>query len=205
MLKEPIMKLYIYQWIAFFNILLLSSIACAQPNLSQAQAEKLIKQEMQYERLYWTPFPLPYEVPQTSTNKDAKLLSALARHGLVSKESVKVEVGLHNNKPQYELRWHYHYQPLRQPYDEEGFYYGRPKLLRITKLSEPQTAKSRVFVMAEIEWVVIDMQAWIKDPAFEAARTLRRSQHSASQPFEKKIYFEYLPDSDEWQHWLPES
>lgn len=199
------MKLHTYLWFAFFNVYLLTSMAYAQPNLSKAQAEKLINQEMQYERLYWTPFPLPYEVPQASTNKDAKLLAALARHGLVSKEDVKVEVAQHKGQPQYELRWLYNYQPLRQAYEIEGFYYGKPKLLRINNLSEPSTTQNRVFVMAEIEWMVADMQAWIKDPAFNIARTLRRSQHSASQPFEKKIYFEYLPNSDEWQHWMPDN
>lgn len=197
------MQLTTYLSVVILNAFLLVNLASAQPSLSKSQAQTLIKNDMQYERLYWTPFPLPYELPQASTSKDAKLLAALAKHNLVSREAVKVAVAVHNGKPQYEQRWLYNYQPLRQAYDREGFYYGKPKLLRIAQLSEPSTAKGKVFVLVRIEWMVDDLQHWITDPAFKIARTLRRSQHSARQPFEKKIYFEYLPESESWQQWSP--
>lgn len=195
------MKLKTHLWLTACVALLISSFAFAETHLTEAQALKLINQKMQHERLYWTPFPLPYEVPQASTNKDAKLLAALEKQGLVSKEALEVEVAQQNGRPQYELRWKYHYQPLRQHYEKEGFYYGKPKLLRVIEVSQPIPTKQGLFVLVNIEWMVADLQAWTKDKAFQSARTLRRSQSSATQPFEEKIHFQYLPNSDSWQIW----
>ncbi len=197
------MKLKTYLPLGLFSIFLFSSLAYAQPHLTETQALKLINQQMQHERLYWTPFPLPYEIPQTNTGKDAKLLAALAKHGLLSKETLEIEVGepQQNTKPQYELYWQYRYKPLRQSYEREGFYYGKPKLLRIKQISEPVPIKQGLYVLVDIEWMVSDLQAWTKDTVFHTARTLRRSQNSASQPFEEKYHFEYLPDSEDWQIW----
>lgn len=198
------MKLHTYLWLGFFNIFLFTNLAFAQPQLTEAQATKLINQGMQHERLYWLPFPLPYQLPQNNNGKDAKLLAALEKHGMVSREELKVEAAKLNGKPQYELHWVYSYKPLRQYYEKEGFYYGKPKLLNIKKISETIPTKQGLFVLVEIEWMVDDLQNWTKDKAFHIARTLRRSQNSANQPFEKKIHFQYLPDTNSWQVWEPE-
>src|SRR5690554_2928230 len=123
---------------------------------------------------------------------------------MVSREELKVEAGKLNGKPQYELYWVYSYKPSRQYYEKEGFYYGQPKLLNIKRISEAIATKQGLFVLVEIEWMVDDLQSWTKDKAFHVARTLRRSQSSASQPFEKKIHFQYLPGINSWQVWEPE-
>lgn len=199
------MRLNTYLWLVWVTLLLLAGVAQAQPELSEAQATKLIKQSMQHERLYWLPFPLPYSVPQSSKSKDARLLAALEKHGLVSRARQEIEVAQQDGKPQYELQWEYNYQPLRKHYEKEGFYYGKPKLLNIRNKSDTISTNAGLFVLVEIEWMVADLQSWTQDPAFHIARTLRRSQKSASQPFEEKIHFEYLPNKDRWQIWEPDN
>jgi len=201
------MKFKTYWPLVLLSTLLFSNLVNAQPQLTEAQALKLINQQLQHERLYWTPFPLPYDIPQSNNGKDARLLAALAKQGLVSREQMEIELATpeQSGTPQYELYWHYQYKPLRQPYEREGFYYGKPKILRITQVSEPIDTEQGLYVLVDTEWMVADLQAWTKDSAFQIARTLRRSQNSATQPFEEKYHFEYLPDSKRWQIWNPES
>lgn len=185
------------------TLLLLSGLAqAAQPALGSSEAATLIEKGLQAEPLIWLPFPLPYEVEQSDRGKDALLLDALFRHALVEREKVMrmddAADGI--NRRKVKLLWSYNY-PLerREQGTPEGFYYGRGKLRRIVELSAPYLIGEYYYAEAYIEWYVDDMQAWIEDPAFRTARTLRRSVESYQKPFETRVYLQH--DGKKWALW----
>ena len=181
-------------------------VQAAQPALGKNQAAQLIERGLQAEPLMWLPFPLPYVVEQADKGKDALLLDALFRHGLIERERSMAMVAVVENgssRRKVQLSWEYNY-PLarREQGTPEGFYYGRGKLRRIIELSAPYLIGDYYYAEAYVEWYVDDMQDWIGDPAFRTARTLRRSLESYDKPFEKRLFLQY--DGEAWALWKGE-
>lgn len=181
---------------------LFSWSAVAQPVLDREEADRLIRSALQAEPLFWLPFPLPYELNRTRQDTDSVLLDALFRHGLLTREAVirmadVVEEGRQRRKAQ--AFWIYHYPEGRETDTPEGFHYGSARLLRIVELSRPYLVGEFYYAEAYIEWAAVDLKPWIQDPAFRAARTLRRSLESSVKPFEKRVYLQY--DGSAWGFW----
>ena len=178
--------------------------AVAEPVLGPNTAEKLIDQGLQSQALLWLPFPLPYEVERRSKSKDARLLAALHKYGLVERDKAMQMEKIDDDddaRKRLKLLWVYRYPDNKPLLDQEGFYYGRGKLKNILELSPPVARGDYYYVEAYVQWYVDDMQAWIKDPAFRIARTLRRPAESYEKPFEKKVYLEY--HQGQWHYWQP--
>jgi len=194
------MRFYLYFLLALFT-----PIAYSAPVLGPNTAEGLIDTGLQSEPLMWLPFPLPYEVTRNSKSKDAKLLETLFKYKLVVREKSmtmeEVET-VSETRKRLKLLWIYNYPDHRALEDQEGFYYGRGRLKKILDMTEPVEKGNSYFVQVHVQWYVDDMQAWIKDPAFRSARTLRRSVESFKKPFEKKVYLQYT--NSRWRYWTPE-
>ena len=182
---------------------LLSCAALAEPILSEAMAERILQQNVE-RPLYWNPFPLPYEVAQNDNGRDAVLLNALYRHGLVEREEVKTQIKGALGRPQYHLKWLYRYLPERLETQPEGFYYGNAKLVKLESLSSTSQVKGEYFVQGKILWGVDRQQSWVADADFNIARTLRRSLDSIQRPFEREVVFRYHPKGLYWYVWEPE-
>lgn len=187
------------------SILLLLHAAfasAAQPVLGENTAAAVIDRGLQAEPLMWLPFPLPYEIEQSSSSKDAKLLSALFDHGLVTREKQMRMEDMPDSaqtRKKLLLLWRYDYPQAQNAETPEGFYYGHGRLKHIVELSSPYLIGSYYYAEAYIQWYVDDMQDWITDPAFRIARTLRRSAESYSRPFEKRVYLQF--DGNHWALW----
>ncbi len=183
-------------------LLLFSVSAQAQPALPQSTAETVIRAALKAEPLLWNPFPLPYEVDRSQTTTDSVLLEALYKHGQVTRESeLRLAGETVNGRSRKVARslWIYRYPEGRAEDTGEGFYYGRPELLRIVELSAPYLVGEYYYAEAFIQWAAVDLQTWIQDPALRTARTLRRSLESRTRPFERRVYLQF--DGQQWGFW----
>lgn len=104
-----------------------------------------------------------------------------------------------SGKKRVVLTWDYRAINEQAP---EGFYYGVRRVKEIMSLSEPQQQANDTYAEAMVAWYVDDIEDWVRDPAFRAARTLRRSQESFQKPFETRVIFKY--ENGRWQIWRPE-
>ena len=183
-------------------LLFLSVSVLAQPGLSPATAEAVIRAALQAETLMWTPFPLPYEVDRAQSSTDSVLLESLYKHGLVTRESelrLAGEAVNGRSRKVAQALWVYRYPDGRAGDTAEGFYYGRPELLRVVELSAPYLVGDYYYAEAYIQWAAVDLQTWIQDPALRTARTLRRSLESRVKPFERRVYLQF--DGQQWGFW----
>lgn len=185
------------------TVLLLFSVSVpAQPGLSTATAEAVIRAALKAETLMWSPFSLPYEVDRAQSSTDSVLLEALYKHGLVTRESeLRLAGETVNGRSRKVARslWIYRYPEGRAEDTGEGFYYGRPELLRIVELSAPYLVGEYYYAEAFIQWAAVDLEPWIQDPALRTARTLRRSLESRTRPFERRVYLQF--DGQQWGFW----
>lgn len=189
------------------TLLLLMFTQCnlvqAQPALSEQQAAAVIDQALKNEPLIWLPFPLPYDVDRASRDKDALLLAALFDHDLVVREKTMDMVsvdGPNGSRRQVRVGWRYNYnEQSQQSATAEGFYYGRGRLKNILELSPPYLIDQYYYAEAYVQWYVEDLPAWVSDPVFQRARTLRRSSESFEKPFEKRVFL--MHDGTSWGFW----
>lgn len=189
---KPVLILLITLWVPF---------GMAQASIEVPQAEQIIARALTQEALYWNPFPLPYDIAQTSKHKDGLFLQTLFDYGLLDREEKLLPIESNSAQPQYQKIWRYTYKEGRNPYAPEGFYYGRGELVKLLSLSEAQINKGVLYVNARVQWSVAYMQMWAQDPAFQQARTLRRSQESASKPFERDFVLMYNAPAQAWELW----
>lgn len=183
-------------------LLLFTLPGLAQPALTRTQASTLIGQALTAEPLMWLPFPLPYELESTRDDLDRVFLEALLRQGMVERENTLRMIDIEDRgqvRKKVQAVWVYRYPGTRAAETPEGFYYGRGKLLRLVELSAPYLIGEYYYAEAYIEWGVDDLQPWVNDPAFRAARTLRRSRESLQKPFEKRVYLQF--DGQRWGFW----
>lgn len=193
-----------------FCCLLFSSITWAEmpheaPELTSDMATELFAQALSTKPLYWMPFPFPYDVDRSGVpTKDSRLLDALFRHGLIERDSGfrVVDVEGSHYKRRVEAIWTYRYPSVRTGKNagrDEGFYYGYGRLIKILEVSAPQWVIDAYYAEVRYQWVVEDVQDWVKDPAFKQARTLRRAVESQTRPFETLGYVQF--DGTQWQVW----
>jgi hypothetical protein len=193
------LKTIIY-WLA---LLLASSLAQAQPVLTQNQAIRVIDQALKQQPLFWQGFAIPYSIERSSRHKDAAMLEVLFNHKLVSRtketQVVKVEG---SNRKRISLNYRYDFVEQAQggrAGSQMGFYYGYGRLKNIMQLSKPYLLGDSYYAEAYIQWYVTDIQDWVDAPAFDKARTLRRSLESKRKPFEKRVYLQH--DGKQWGFW----
>jgi hypothetical protein len=131
------------------------------------------------------------------------MLEVLHQHQLLSrrKETQVVKVKGSNRK---RVAMNYRYDFMDQETSERigsqgGFYYGYGRLKELVDLSKPYQIGDSYYAEAYIKWYVADIQDWIDAPAFDKARTLRRSLESKVKPFEKRVYLQY--DGQKWAFW----
>lgn len=184
-----------------FVCLMFSTVIFAQPTVQPADIENTLQRFLASEALYWNPFPLPYDIAQNSSDKDALFLQKLFDYGLLEREELLVQIAGKLGRPQYDKRWHYDYNQGRDPHAPEGFYYGRGQLLKVLSVSAPVLSRGTYYINVRIQWAVNHLQEWAQDPAFKRARTLMRSQQSQRKPFEREVVLQYQPQGEYWEVW----
>lgn len=189
-----------FYWII---LLLASSLAQAQPVLTKNQAIRVIDQALKQQPLFWQGFAIPYSIERSSQHKDAAMLEVLFNHKLVSRiketQVVKIEG---SSRKRISLNYRYEFAEQEQGSragSQMGFYYGYGRLKNIIQLSKPYLLGDSYYAEAYIQWYVTDIQDWVDAPAFDKARTLRRSLESKRKPFEKRVYLQH--DGQQWGFW----
>lgn len=179
--------------------LTLSSVASALPILTENTARRVLDEGLKQQSLFWQAFAIPYVIEVNSAHKDAAMLKALEKNGLLTRKKEMRMIKLDNGKRK-KITMVYDYQ-FADPSVEGlgGFYYGYGKLESIMELSSPYLIGEYYYAEAYVTWSVDDFQSWAADPAFRKARTLRRSKESKRKPFEKRIYLQH--DGKEWALW----
>ncbi len=182
---------------------LLVQAAWAQPVLTKNQAIRIIDQALKQQPLFWQGFAIPYSIERSSKHKDAAMLEVLFNHELLnrSKETQVVKVKGSSRK---RISLNYRYEFPDQESSERigsqgGFYYGYGRLKKVLQLSKPYLLGDSYYAEAYVQWYVTDLQDWIDAPAFDKARTLRRSLESKRKPFEKRVYIQH--DGNQWGFW----
>lgn len=175
----------------------------AQPVLTKNQAIRLIDQALKQQPLFWQGFPIPYSIERSSKHKDAAMLEVLFNHQLLvrTKETQVVKIEGSNRK-RISLNFRYDFAGQKSEINlgsQGGFYYGYGRLKNILQLSKPYLLGESYYAEAYIQWYVTDLQDWVDAPAFDKARTLRRSLESKRKPFEKRVYLQH--DGKQWGFW----
>lgn len=192
---------------ASIQLMLLFSTSVAaerhQPVITKNQAASIIDAALKQQPLFWQGFSIPYSIDRASTHKDAAMLKILFNHGLLkrSKETQVVNVEGSNRK-RITLNYRYEFVDKKTGdlvESQGGFYYGYGRLKAILQLSKPYLIDRDYYAEAYIQWYVTDIQDWVDAPAFDRARTLRRSLESKQKPFEKRVYLQHNGDS--WAFW----
>ncbi len=177
--------------------------AWAQPVLTKNQAMRVIDQALKLQPLFWQGFPIPYSIERSSRHKDAAMLEVLHNHELIvrTKETQVVKIEGSNRK-RISLNYRYEFadqQAESKVGSQGGFYYGYGRLKNIMQLSKPYLLGDSYYAEVYIQWYVTDIQDWVDAPAFDKARTLRRSLESKRKPFEKRVYLQH--DGKQWGFW----
>ena len=187
------------KWLIYF-CMWWPAFSLAKPTLTKAEAEQVLTQAFRHKPLYWNPFPLPYDIAQSAKDKDAVLLAGLFKYGLVTREVVMTSLP---GTQGYEQQWRYQYPTRRSANAPEGFYYGRAQFKELLSISAVVREKGEDLAQARVAWQIADLQPWAKDPIFRQARTLRRSQQSATEPFELNVVLRYSARFQAWELWQP--
>jgi hypothetical protein len=181
----------------------ISSAAYSQPSLTENQAIRIVDDALKQQPLFWQGFPIPYSIERSSKHKDAKMLEVLFNHKLLIREKVTQVVKIEGSKRK-RIAMNYRYLFADQEISDRissqgGFYYGYGRLKKLLQLSKPYMIGDSYYAEAYVQWYVTDVQEWIDAPAFDTARTLRRSLESKRKPFEKRVYLQY--DGKDWAFW----
>ena len=196
----------ILKYVAFVQLLTLfcaSVIASPQPNLTENQAIRIIDEAFKLQPLFWQGFAIPYSIERSSKHKDAAMLEVLFDHQLLAREKETQVVVIEGSKrKRISLNYRYHFvdQEMGERIGSQGgFYYGYGRLKKILQLSKAYLIGESYYAEAYVQWYVTDLQDWVDAPAFDKARTLRRSLESKLKPFEKRVYLQY--DGQNWAFW----
>lgn len=186
-----------------FMYLILLPMAIAQPILTENQAIRIVDAALKEQPLFWQGFAIPYSIERSSKHKDAAMLEVLYNHNLLVRHKETQVVQIKGSKRK-RISLNYRYEFVDQKTGEYvasqgGFYYGYGRLKKILDLSKPYLLGDSYYAEAYIQWYVTDLQDWIDAPAFDRARTLRRSLESKKKPFEKRVYLQY--DGTQWGFW----
>ena len=178
-------------------------VAIAQPILTENQAIRIVDAALKEQPLFWQGFAIPYSIERSSKHKDAAMLEVLYNHKLLVRHKEPQVVQIEGSKRK-RISLNYRYEFVDQEASEYvasqgGFYYGYGRLKKILELSKPYLLGDSYYAEAYIQWYVTDLQDWIDAPAFDRARTLRRSLESKKKPFEKRVYLQY--DGAKWGFW----
>jgi len=177
--------------------------AIAQPVLTNNQAIRIVDAALKQQPLFWQGFAIPYSIERSSKHKDAAMLEVFFNHQLLVREKETQVVNIEGSKRKrvslnyrYEFADHENSQRIGS---QGGFYYGYGRLKKLLQLSKPYLIGESYYAEAYIQWYVADIQDWVDAPAFDKARTLRRSLESKRKPFEKRVYLQY--DDKQWAFW----
>ena len=180
-----------------------AALAKQQPSLTEEQVAIIIDEALKMQPLMWQGFAIPYSIERRSQHKDAAMLDILFNHQLLvrEKETRVIEIKGSNRK---RIALNYRYSFANQPdagstSSQLGFYYGYGRLKNILELSKPYLIGDAYYAEVYVQWYVADIQSWVDAPAFDHARTLRRSLESKEKPFEKRVYLQY--NGHEWAFW----
>lgn len=207
--QVPRGKLFFVQRMVFlllqviFLVVSSFSVASYQPILTENQAARIIDGAFKLQPLFWQGFAIPYTIERSSKHKDAAMLKVLFQHKLLVREKEIQMVDVPGSKRKrvsliYIYSFADHETGARID-TQGGFYYGYGRLKKILQLSKPYLLGESYYAEAYVQWYVTDIQDWVDAPAFDKARTLRRSLESKSKPFEKRVYLQY--DGDAWAFW----
>ena len=180
-----------------------TSAAYAQPSLTNNQAIRIVDDALKQQPLFWQGFPIPYSIERSSKHKDAAMLEVLFNHNLLMRKKETQVVKIEGSKRK-RIAMNYRYFFADQEISERigsqgGFYYGYGRLKKLLQLSKPYMIGDSFYAEAYVQWYVADVQEWVDSPAFDKARTLRRSLESKRKPFEKRVYLQY--DGNDWAFW----
>lgn len=179
------------------------AFASPQPSLTENQAIRIIDEAFKLQPLFWQGFAIPYSIERSSQHKDAAMLEVLFDNNLLIREKETQVVAIAGSKRK-RISLNYRYSFADQEMGErigsqEGFYYGYGRLKKLLQLSKPYLIGESYYAEAYVQWYVTDIQNWVDAPAFDKARTLRRSLESKLKPFEKRVYLQY--DGQGWAFW----
>ncbi len=184
-------------------ILSLAGTVLAQPVLTQNQAIRIIDDALKQQPLFWQGFAIPYSIERSSKHKDAAMLQVLYQHQLLSRDKetqvVKIEG---SRRKRVSLNYVYSYVDQKEgdvSSPQGAFYYGYGRLKKLLQLSKPYLIGDSFYAEAYFQWYVTNIPDWVDAPAFDRARTLRRSLESKRKPFEKRVYLQY--DGLQWAFW----
>ena len=175
----------------------------AQPVLTENQAMRIVDTALKQQPLFWQGFAIPYSIERTSKHKDAAMLEVLFDHKLLVRKKETQVVKIDGSKRK-RIALNYRYDFIDQEASDHivsqgGFYYGYGRLKNLLQLSKPYLLGDSYYAEAYVQWYVTDIQEWVDAPAFDKARTLRRSLESKQKPFEKRVYLQY--DGNQWGFW----
>tara|TARA_B100000446_G_scaffold75086_1_gene70949 strand:- start:1681 stop:2298 length:618 start_codon:yes stop_codon:yes gene_type:complete len=189
--------------IFFFTSTMAWASISAQPVLTRNEAIRIIDAALKQQPLFWQGFAIPYSIDRGSKHKDAAMLEVLFNHKLLSREKetkvIKVEG---SQRKRITLNYRYDFideEASQHASTQGGFYYGTGRLKNIMDLSKPYLLGRSYYAEAYIQWYVTDIQDWVDAPAFDKARTLRRTLESKEKPFEKRVYLHH--DGQKWGFW----
>ena len=175
----------------------------APPAPTQAQVTKIFNDYFSQQLLFFKLKDLPAEIERTHKAK-VKEMDKWVALGLLkkSKSRFKAEKIMYGSKRivsvgsfKYELN-------DKSPWvGADGFFYGRPKMLKLLEVSPPRHVNTDFFSEAYVSWHVIDRPDWVAkvDKRSRANRMLKRAVNSKKQPFEKRIYLIYRDGL--WRLW----
>lgn len=188
---------------SLFIALIIVPMALAQPVLTENQAIRIVDDALKQQPLFWQGFAIPYSIERSSKHKDAAMLEVLFNHKKLVRHKETQVVKIEGSKRK-RIALNYRYEFVDQEAEEYvasqgGFYYGYGRLKKILQLSKPYLLGDSYYAEAYVQWYVTDIQDWIDAPAFDRARTLRRSLESKKKPFEKRVFLQY--DGQQWGFW----
>jgi hypothetical protein len=192
--------------IKYFSALFIAFIiptVVAQPVLTENQAIRIVDSALKQQPLFWQGFAIPYSIERSSKHKDAAMLEALFNHKQLIRYKETQVIKVEGSKRK-RIALNYRYEFVDQESSENiasqrGFYYGYGRLKKLMQLSKPYLLGDSYYAEAYVQWYVTDIQEWIDAPAFDKARTLRRSLESKQKPLEKRVYLQY--DGSQWGFW----
>ncbi|MFT7409752.1 MAG: hypothetical protein ACI9EX_000326 [Oleispira sp.] len=200
-------SLMLIKWVAFAQLLMLSfsniASASVQPRLTENQAVRIVDDAFKMQPLFWQGLVIPHRIERGSKHKNAAMLEVLFNHQLLIREKetqvIKIEG---SNRKRIALNYRYSFADQHVGAligSQGGFYYGYGRLKKVLQLSKPYFVGGFYYAEAYVQWYVTDIQDWVDAPAFDKARTLRRSLESKSKPFEKRVYLQY--NGQDWALW----
>jgi hypothetical protein len=197
----------LFRWLACAQLLIISfscnAFVGVQPKLTENQAIRIVDDAFKMQPLFWQGFAIPHRIERGSKHKNAAMLEVLFNHQLLIREKETQVIKIQDsNRKRIALNYLYSFADQdvgARISSRGGFYYGYGRLKKILQLSKPYFVGEFYYAEAYVQWYVTDIQDWVDAPAFDKARTLRRSLESKSKPFEKRVYLQY--NGQDWAFW----